>query len=454
MSASSPKRYAIVGLGGRHEMYRDACTGTHREDAKLVGLCDVNAGRLALSRERARRTGGREVPGFAETDFERMVAETKPDAVIVCSRDDTHDHYITRAMELGCDVITEKPMTIDAARCQRILDTQRRTGRSVRVCFNYRYSPPRVQLKDLLMSGVIGAVLNVDFHWLLDISHGADYFRRWHRNKRHSGGLLVHKATHHFDLVNWWLSSEPVTVQATGDRRFYLPRTADRPGLSDRGERCHGCPTADRCSFVLDMAANESLKALYLDCETHDGYYRDRCVFSDDIDIEDTTALAVDYANGVKLSYSLTAYAPWEGYTISLNGTLGRIEHRCEETVYVNADGNVPGALKKERTWTRIYPHRQPAYDVDVWTADGGHGGADPIMLGYLFDPTGQPEDKYLRAADHRAGACSILTGIAANHSMREGHPVRIDELVTGLDRPDWPAMPDDDADLSIPRKA
>ena len=52
------------------------------------------------------------------------------------------------------------------------------------------------------MSGVIGNVVSVDFHWLLDTRHGADYFRRWHRNKRNSGGLLVHKATHHFDLVN------------------------------------------------------------------------------------------------------------------------------------------------------------------------------------------------------------------------------------------------------------
>ena len=75
--------------------------------------------------------------------------------------------------------------------------------------FNYRYSPPRTQVKDLLMSGVIGDILSVDFHWMLDTHHGADYFRRWHRNKQNSGGLMVHKATHHFDLVNWWLSSVP-----------------------------------------------------------------------------------------------------------------------------------------------------------------------------------------------------------------------------------------------------
>ena len=63
-----------------------------------------------------------------------------------------------------------------------------------------RTSPPRTQVKDILMSGVIGDVLSVDFHWMLNTHHGADYFRRWHRNKKNSGGLMVHKASHHFDV--------------------------------------------------------------------------------------------------------------------------------------------------------------------------------------------------------------------------------------------------------------
>jgi predicted dehydrogenase len=77
-----------------------------------------------------------------------------------------------------------------------------RTGRNCRVTFNYRYSPPRTQVKDLLMAGTIGDVLSVDFHWMLNTLHGADYFRRWHSRKEFSNGLMCHKATHHFDLVN------------------------------------------------------------------------------------------------------------------------------------------------------------------------------------------------------------------------------------------------------------
>ncbi len=450
---SEVTRYALVGVGGRAEMFQNAIMKDFPETSKMVGYCDNNAGRLQRSIDIAKENGT-ELSGYAAEEFDKMIAETKPDCVIVTTRDCFHDEYICRAMELGCDVITEKPMTMNEEKCANILETQKRTGKKVTVTFNYRYSPPRTQIKDMLMSGLIGNVLSVDFHWMLDTKHGADYFRRWHRNKVNSGGLLVHKSTHHFDLVNWWLSSVPETVYANGKREFYTPATGDRYGLTERGERCLECPESKKCPFFLDMAENESLSDLFLKHEKYDGYYRDRCVFSDDIDIEDTMNVIVKYRNNVTLSYSLNNFMPWEGYIISFNGTKGRIEHRCEETVYINGDGTTPGALKKEGTWTRVYPHWKPAYEVDVWEAKGGHGGADPVMLKYIFDPASMPEDKYMRASDQRAGAWSIMTGIAANHSMANDSVVRIDDLLPGLLLPEYPEMPSIDAPLPIPEEA
>ncbi|MCE9613738.1 MAG: Gfo/Idh/MocA family oxidoreductase [Lentisphaerae bacterium] len=436
---SQRRRYVQIGLGGRHKMFREAALKTFRDTSDLVALCDVNPGRLRLALSEVRQDHGRELNGYGADDFERMIRVEKPDCVIVTTPDYLHDHYLCRAMELGCDVMTEKPMTIDADRCARILSTRRRTGRTCTVTFNYRYSPPRTQVKDLLLSGVIGDVVSVDFHWLLDLHHGADYFRRWHRNKRYSGGLLVHKATHHFDLINWWLGSVPESVYAAGRRAFYVPATAARLGLRQPGPRCHGCAEASRCPFKIDLAGNESLRRLYLDCEGHDGYFRDRCVFSPDIDIEDSMNLTVRYRNEAIMTYSLNAFSPWEGYVVTFNGTAGRLEHKCEETVYINADGSVPGALKAEGTWIRLYPHRAPAYDVKVWAADGGHGGADPVMLTYVFDGARQPADRYLRAADERSGAWSILTGVAGNRSMAENRLVRIAELVPEIGVPEYP---------------
>jgi len=433
------KRFVQIGLGSRSKMYSQALVEVHSDEHQLVGLCDANPGRLSQRAAWASEHGV-QVRTFLAKEFDQMIAECKPDCVIVTTPDCFHDLYICRAMELGCNVITEKPMTISAEKCQRILDAQRATGRKCTVTFNYRYSPPRTQVKDLLMSGVIGEVLSVDFHWLLDTRHGADYYRRWHRNKANSGGLMVHKATHHFDLVNWWLSTVPVAAFASGSRNFYMPQTADRYGLTRRGERCYGCAEAERCPFFLDLR-NGELRRLYLDQESYDGYYRDRCVFSPLIDIEDTMNVLVNYANGVKMSYSLNSFMPWEGYSVSFNGTRGRLEHQCQETVYISGDGSVPGALRPDGTTINLYPHFKPAYGVEVWKAIGGHGGGDTLMLKDIFDPAPEP-DKYLRAADQRSGAYSILTGVAANQSMATGQPVMIDDLVKGIGRPDYTPMP------------
>lgn len=443
------RRYAQVGLGGRHTLFRDAVAGTYANSSELVAVADINTGRVALSQRQVKKLAGIEVPGYAAEDFDRMIRETEPDAVIVTTIDATHDDYICRAMELGCNVITEKPMTIDAKKCRRILQTQRRTGKDVRVTFNYRYSPPRTQVKDILMSGLIGNVLSVDFQWLLDTSHGADYFRRWHRKKANSGGLVVHKATHHFDLVNWWLSTVPQRVYASGQRSFYTPKTAARYGLTRRTERCHGCPETTRCPFALEMKDSDSLRELYLDCEAYDGYYRDRCVFSDEIDIEDSMSITVDYANGARMSYSLNAFCRWEGYIVNFNGTRGRLEHKCQESVYLNADGSIPGEIKPEETSTRIYPADKSPYGVAIWEAEGGHGGGDAPLLADIFS-TPPPADRYLRAADQRAGAWSIMTGICANRSMAEGRPVRVDEILPGIDLPDYPPMPSSEDPLPL----
>jgi predicted dehydrogenase len=435
-------RYAQVGLGVRSWLFGIALLRDHAERAELVGLCDSNAGRLAHRCAWARQNG-LDARGYAAGDFERMLAECRPDCVIVTPPDCHHASYVCRAMERGCDVICEKPLTIDAPSLQRILDTQRATGRRCTVAFNYRYAPVRAQVKALLASGVIGRVVSLDFHWLLDTAHGADYFRRWHRNKASSGGLLVHKATHHFDLVNWWLDSVPVAVQASGARRFYTPETADRLGLVRRGERCLDCPDAGACRFHLDLRAEKFLAAVYLEHEQHDGYFRDRCVFSPEIDIEDSMNVLVDYRSGARMSYSLNAFMPREGYAISFNGTRGRLDHVCEESSYVSGSSPIAGAGVPERTSIRVQLHFERAREIEVATAEGSHGGGDARLLRDLFAGNGsagnereKEPDPLGRAADHRAGAWSVLTGIAANRSLETGERVLVSELVSGLELP------------------
>jgi predicted dehydrogenase len=414
-------------------MYTKAIVETYRDLAELVAVCDNNPARMEVKNRQIESFGGKAVATYAADDFDRMIAESRPDAVIVTTVDATHDRYICRAMELGCDAITEKPMTTTAAKCRRILETVKRTGRNCQVTFNYRYAPHRSQTKEILDSAAIGEVYSVDFTWPLDTRHGADYFRRWHRRRENSGSLLVHKATHHFDLVNWWISDVPEEVFCHGSRRFYTPQTAERLGLHGRSERCLDCPVKDWCKFHLDLAGNEHLKELYLDCEAEDGYFRDRCVFSDQIDIWDNMSVTVRYRKGAVMNYFLVAYSPWEGYQIAFNGSKGRLEHGSTQFSYISGAGEeAPGQLRREGQYITLMPHHAKPEEfegIPVRRGEGGHGGGDPVLLGDIFDPNA-PADPLKRKANHADGAYSILVGVAAYESMDRGAPVRIADLL------------------------
>lgn len=425
-------KLAIVGCGSRHSMFRDSVSQDYRDKHAIVALCDTNAKRLSVSAEITNAandlTSSNGVATYLADEFDTMLTEQKPDTIVVATPDFLHADYIVRAFEAGCDVICEKPMTIDLASLKQIVDAQKRTGRQVRVTFNYRYSPARTQIKDILSKGTIGEITAVDFRWHLDRVHGADYFRRWHRKKQNSGGLLVHKSTHHFDLLNWWLASVPTRVVATGKRAFYTPQMGVDLGLGAHGSRCATCGIASACDFHLDMENDDKLGPLYKEAEGEDGYLRDLCVFDDDIDIEDTLQAQITYGSGATANYTLTAYSPWEGLEIRFQGTKGELIHKHIEVHGVF--GGERAHAGKESVWTELHLAGQDPQQLDVPQGEGHHGGADPVMLGYIFDPEGVEPDQYDRASDHVAGGWSIMTGIAANQSIESGAVVDVAALL------------------------
>jgi predicted dehydrogenase len=428
---NQPKRYAIVGAGSRSGMYVQALTEDYRDVAELVALCDLSQKRMDWYNQQLKKSGLAPRPTYLAADFDRMIAETKPDIVIVTTIDGTHHQYIIRAMELGCDVITEKPMTTTVEKLHAIFEAIDRTGKSLRVTFNYRYAPAYTKLREVLMSGVIGRPLCVDFSWLLDTSHGADYFRRWHREKQNSGGLLVHKATHHFDLVNWWIDSFPQNVFALGELKFYGRENAEARGEHYPYARYTGVPEAANDPFALRLDEKEMFRGLYMDAEAESGYLRDRNVFGEPITIEDTMAVTARYNNGTLLSYCLIAYSPWEGLRVAITGTKGRVELDVVENInHLLGDGQANNASKGAFQETRltVFPMFGTGYDLDVSAGEGGHGGADPIMLEQIFSPN-PPPDPFHRAASHLAGAASILMGIASNEAMKTKRLITVDEL-------------------------
>lgn len=430
-TATDRKKYVAVGTGGRIPMFIDPLVRDYNDVAELVGLCDSSLIRAKYHGDRLQEEYGyQEVPLYSADDFERMIEETKPHTVIVCTMDSTHHEYIIKALDLGCDVVTEKPLTTDAEKCRDIFAAVERNSGKVRVSFNYRWSPGVSKVRELIQNGTIGNVKHVNLEYQLNTSHGADYFRRWHATKGCSGGLLVHKSTHHFDLVNWWIDAIPEEIFAFGSLEFYGKENALARGDQKLTEydrytdaRSEGDP------FQLKMEGKAA--GLYIAAEEESGYIRDKNVFREGIDIEDTMSLLVKYRTGVVLTYSLVAYSPQEGFKVSFTGDRGRIEYQemhASHIIVGQSDKELAAEQSGHGMHLRVIPHFGTGYDVEILKAEGGHGGGDPLIQEQIFSAN-PPSDPLGRSAGHEQGAASILIGVAGNKSIATGLPVKTADL-------------------------
>jgi predicted dehydrogenase len=428
MPAEGKIKLAQVGTGHRGSgFWGTELLENFGNIVEFVGLYDINPGRAA----RAKEVYKTNCPIF--NNFDEMLNNVKADYIIVTTVDATHNEFIVKALNKGFNVITEKPMTTDEVKCKQILDAEKASGKKVIVAFNYRHSLHNTQLKEILASGRAGKITSVDFHWYLNVYHGADYFRRWHGIMARSGSLWVHKATHHFDLLNWWLNSEPVQVTAYGSLDHY--------GKNNyfRGTKCRDCEYKDSCKFYWDINTDKRLVDLYVKNEQYDGYLRDGCVWRNEIDIFDKMSAQIIYANGATANYSLTTYSPYEGWHIAFNGMKGRVES-WEDIPYLEkmpvdqASHHITEMSTDDKAKTDEYRQIMVmdnfAKNHEIFSSPkitGGHGGGDVTMQRRIF--VDKNDNPHHIMAGTREGAMSILIGIAARKSILEKRTVKIAEL-------------------------
>ncbi|MBQ3792420.1 MAG: Gfo/Idh/MocA family oxidoreductase [Clostridia bacterium] len=423
------KKVVLVGTGHRGtQAYLQPFVTELKDCVSLCGVYDINKKRAHAALV---YSGAPEVPVF--DDFDRMLDEVRPDFVVVTTKDCLHEKYVVRALDKGYDVVCEKPLTTDEKMLASILEAEKRSGKKVRVTFNCRFLPVYIRVKEILNTGIIGDIFSVHYEWLLDTDHGADYFRRWHAERKNSGSLLIHKSTHHFDLLNWWLDDEPVAVNAFGTQRFYGPHR------EKRSIRCKGCPYANECEFYFDIDRDPFYKAIYVETEDDgDHYVRDQCVFGDRIDIEDSVSVSIRYKKGCVVSYSLTAHSPTEGMKIVFNGSKGRLElsrlesgfHESNPMKYIRIYNRMNELITYEFKEGSMLTQSMTGMSVLSKDNLGGHGGSDPVMRAMIFRaPEGTPDPLH-QLADTRAGAYSVAIGIASNISMKEHRQVQVDEFL------------------------
>jgi len=401
-------RVALVGTGERCiRTWGRPVQADYSDVVEFVGLCDINGLRAKASQDLM----GTKAPAYV--DFEVMVRETKPELVVITTMDAAHCRYVLRALELGLKVMCEKPMCTDESQVQAVVDAVKRTGGSLAVAFVMRHYPAATKIKELLLERAIGDVISVDFHEYLDTAHGASYFRRWHNLKENSGTLLCTKASHHFDLVNWWVSSDPVEVSAEGSLKVY-----GRNGAV-RSTHCRACPFKKQCRFYWDVMQIPPYVKLYVECESEDGYFRDGCLFRENTNIYDTMSVRARYENGVVLNYLANAYLPYEGQAIAINGTQGRIDWNP-----FSGGGFKSSELRLARAFGKSEVVPVPPMRT------GGDGEADKAMRDLIFRNPGGKDPLGFRA-DVNAGAASSLLGIAGYRSIeRGGEKVKISNLV------------------------
>lgn len=421
-------RVVLVGTGVRGiTFWGKRLVDQYAGKLQFVGLCDNNKGRLQYAKEYM----GVDCPLY--TDFDEMMRANKVDLVIVCTKDSTHHEFIIKGLDYGCDVLTEKPLTTDEDKCQQIIDAEKKSDRRLIVGFNYRWGPYVTKIKELLNEGVIGEVTSVDFNWYLNVHHGASYFRRWHGLMDEGGSLWVHKATHHFDLLNWWLADEPEEVFAYGALEHY---GSNGPF---RGENCRTCAHKTTCNYYWDITKSKMDMNLYVNNEQYDGYVRDNCLFREEIDIYDKMSAQIKYAKNTVVNYSLTTYSPFEGWKIAFNGHKGRIEawldipwmnnenldqaalHASEMNQVATADQVVEPVI--------LFKSWEDYKVVNVMSERAGHGGGDKRLQDKLFLYPDAP-DPLNHAAGLKDGVLSIMVGIAARRSIEQGKPIKIKDLV------------------------
>lgn len=429
------RRYAVCGVSGRAiAMWIKPIYETFSNCAEFVGMLDIDPMRFKICKKQV--PGTENVPTYMPDEFDKMVEETRPDAVFVVGKDCTHAQYIIKALEKGLDAITEKPMTTNWEDAIKVREAERKSKGKVTCTFNYRYNPQHKLIKELVLAGKVGRVTHVDLNWYIDIHHGASYFNRWNRMRENSGSLSIHKASHHFDLVNWWIGSpDPYLIHAFGALNHYGPNGPFNPSKKD-GRHCTSCDERRKCAYKsrwetratvakihddhLD-SFDEKLGVLY----TPEIYRPDMCIFDSEINIQDTIVANVKYANNTLLNYSANFSTPYEGYRLAINGTHGRIE--AEE--WGGTGSTAFPCPRATDHYVDCYPIFASRERIAVKPGVGGHGGGDSGILEDVF--LGIEEDRpYDILATSKDGLNAISIGDAVFKSITQEKIIDLTEVM------------------------
>jgi len=330
----------IIGAGERG-VYTVGARMAERVESEgflIQAVADVNEKRVSEAKqflETRYREHGHELSIATYSDHQKLIDDPRVELILITTYTSKHIEAALPALKSGKHVYLDKPIATRAEDSYRIIRVEQEEENPLIMGFTRRYETPWRKAHELLEEGRIGALQMVLLRSVIPYSR---YLQRWHRNKELSGGALNDKASHHFDVFNWFSGSVPHTIQAMGGRSSVFAPDPDAP------PRCRDC---DRICpyrvlpsksvpepgvfYTMEKEYTRNESALFMQPSWHDAVSRtdlvDNCVYDPAADIFDHAMVQVSYENGVKASLFLSIFGPVadDQETLELVGSSGRI---------------------------------------------------------------------------------------------------------------------------------
>lgn len=313
------------------------------------------------------------------TDYKELLKRDDIDAVAITSPDYLHEEHAIAALEAGKHVYCEKPLAITTEGCDRIIETAERTGNHLMVGFNMRYMRMFQTMKGIVDSGVIGDIKAVWVRHFVGYG-GYFYYHDWHAERKNTTSLLLQKGSHDIDVIHWITGSYTKKVAAFGGLDFFGSSKPD--DLTFPKHDKPGIPTDTSQGLINDYA------------------------FRDEVDVEDNNVVIMELENGIKASYLQCHFTPDYHRNYVFIGTKGRMENSEPE-------GKVYVKTRQTDSWEDF---SDQVYDIKP--AEGGHGGADPVITEDFLNLIRDGKEPIPSPLD---GRMSVAVGCAAAESMRKG---------------------------------
>ena len=381
---SNELRIGVIGCGGRGGLAGHA----HKPDdgVKLVAATDIRED----ARNKFKEKYGEDT--YVTDDYKDMLANGNVDAVFVCTPDFLHEKHAAAALEAGKSVYLEKPMTITIEGCDRLLRLAYEHKVKLYLGHNMRHMNFIQQMRQLILDGKIGQPMVA---WCRHfVGAGGDfYFKDWHAEREKSTSLLLQKGAHDIDVIHWLCGGYTEEVNAMGALTLY-DQIEDRHPEDEPGDPWH------EYGKYWPPLTNKRMHPI--------------------INVEDISMMQMRLDNGVYASYQQCHYSPdyWRNYTVI--GTEGRIEN------FGNGEDGTKICIWNKRGGWSAEGHEQ----VEALATKGGHGGADPNIVGefvrYVREG-GKIKTSAIAARNSVAAGCKAAESLRSNGARLTIPPVDFD---------------------------